>query len=329
MGNSFNVNTIKGGNSRVDGKNYLLEQTINESATRGTGEVKLASRSRYEVLVVDKPNLQHSNQATTGSRRNVTGTKTLRRTTPSVTAHKTRKSPKNRASSDADTSGAAGRNNSNISIANKNTTASGTNTDAVRSSNATVAQSNNITKPVVASASSLAKERETMHETLNGLLQGVMGKNGFVAPTDHRSYTAMITKAANSIKNPAQREAFIAKIEEAGKPFRLNFGLSRTVGGKKEALNSKSTASLSTLHQEEYKKIQTEFQSKSNTRATPNVSQGQQNNQGVDGNRGIGVKPTPTPTPAKTPIQTSAPGKVPAPAADANTSIFSNPELIA
>jgi hypothetical protein len=96
-----------------------------------------------------------------------------------------------------------------------------------------------------------------MNESLNGVLQGVVGNNGFVVPTDHRGYTTMINKEAKSIKNPAEREAFIAKIEEAGKPFRFNFGLSRTVGGKKEALNSKVTGSIDTLHQSEYQKIAT------------------------------------------------------------------------
>ena len=117
-------------------------------------------------------------------------------------------------------------------------------------------------KPIAASASSIAKEREVMNETLNALLQAVLGKNGFVAPTDHRGYSAMIAKAVKQIKNPAQLEAFKAKIEEAGKPFKLNFGLSRSVEGKTEALNARSTGSLDAEHIDEYKKIVTEFQSK-------------------------------------------------------------------
>ena len=185
--------------------------------------------------------------------------------------------------------------------------------------------------PIAPSASSIAKERAAMTNSLNTVLREVIGKEGFVAPTDHRGYTTMIAKAMKKIKNPTQLEVFKTKIEEAGKPFRLNFGATRAVKGKQEALNSKATGSLSTLHQGEYKKIEAEFRSKSNT---PLQTTGDQPVNGKAGTRVAPAQiqtaaPLPTLKPANTPVQTTTPQRVPVAATDASTSIYPNPELIA
>jgi hypothetical protein len=164
-------------------------------------------------------------------------------------------------------------------------------------------------KPIAAAASSIAKERAVMYETLNALLQSVLGKNGFVAPADHRGYSAMIAKAMKKIKNPAQLEAFKMKVEEAGKPFRFNFGVCREVGGKKEALNARQTSALDADHAAEYKRAANEFQTQS---TTPN-----QNKRTADVQNQVPV------TPAA--VQQAAPGDPTSTTPSANPAVDAKP----
>jgi hypothetical protein len=337
---AFAPTGLRGGNS------YLLESVPVES--KGSSPVqtrnRVANGTRYEALMADSTQQTARHDVVSKSRKssnriNATRVKTSNpiRKSSKVRTIASRNSNTVVAQQNRSSSNTVNGNNSSISnkttqvAQNPSTTGSSqTNTNPNTSSN-TNANAN----PIAPSASSIAKERSAMNSSLNTALQEVMGKEGFVAPTDHRGYTAMIAKAMKKIKNPAQLEAFKTKIEDAGKPFRLNFGISRTVNGKQEALNSKVTGSMSILHQGEYKNIEAEFRSKSSVRSQTTGSQSQQGNQPVNGTPGTTVTPTqkpiptPTPTPAKTPVQTTTPVTVPATATDANTSIFPNPELIA
>jgi hypothetical protein len=125
-----------------------------------------------------------------------------------------------------------------------------------------------INKPIASAASTMAKERTKMLETVDKLLTAVLGKD-FVKPADHRGYTALVAKAVKKITNPKQLEEFKTKIEEAGKPFRLNFGLSRTTGGKKVALNSNVQGTFNPLYQAEQQRFAAQFQNRTAVASTP------------------------------------------------------------
>jgi hypothetical protein len=339
---AFAPNSMRGGNT------FLLESVPVESKSSSPVQTRnrVANGTRYEALMADSTQQPARRDVVSKSRKsnnriNATRVKT---TNPIRKSNKVRTvasrnsntvvAQQNRSSSNTVNGSNSSNSTKTTQVAQNPSTegSSQTNTNPNASTNTSANA-----KPIAPSASSIAKERSAMNASLNNALQEVMGKEGFVAPTDHRGYTAMIAKAIKKIKNPAQLEAFKTKIEEAGKPFRLNFGLSRTVAGKQEALNSKSTAAMSSLHQEEYKKIQTEFQSKPTTPTKTTGNQVQQGNQGVTGstvtnaspNPILTPTPTPTPTPAKTPVQNTTPQKSPAAATDANTSIYSNQVLIA
>jgi hypothetical protein len=341
---AFAPNSMRGGNT------FLLESVPVESKDSSPVQTRnrVGNGTRYEALMADSPQQPARRDVVSKSRKssnrvNATRVKTSNpiRKSNKVRTIASRNSntvvaQQNRSSSNTVNGNNSGNPTKTTKVAQNPTTAgsSQTNTNPITSTN-----TNADAKPIAPSASSIAKERAAMNTSLNTALQEVMGKDGFVAPTDHRGYTAMIAKATKKIKNPAQLEAFKAKIEDAGKLFRLNFGLSRTVAGKQEALNSKSSASMSSLHQEEYKKIATEFNSKSTTPTKTTASKVQRGNPGVTGNTVTNANqkpiptltptPTPTPTPAKNPVQNTTPQKLPATATDANTSIFPNPELIA
>jgi hypothetical protein len=82
----------------------------------------------------------------------------------------------------------------------------------------------------------VAQLQKQMEDGVNTLLQQVLG-SGFTPPKNHAERVLMVDKALKQITDPQQREAFIAKLEELGKPFGINFGLSRTTGGAKVPLN--------------------------------------------------------------------------------------------
>ncbi len=331
MSKPFDVTTANLTGSKVAGANYLLEQTMRESASLGSGASRLTAGSSYEALVLDSPKPHQTTRPANRNHKNAAGTKRVRHGKPSSAPHQTHKTHKNRPNSNSGVSSAAGQNRPNNPITTQNPAASASKPNVVANPATTLpVQSNDSAQPVAASASSIAKERAKMNETLNGVLQGVVGKNGFVAPTDHRGYTTMINKAAKSIKNPAERDAFIAKIEEAGKPFRLNFGLSRTVGGKKEALNSKAVGTFDALHQGEYQKIAAEYKSKpvatgGSGQTSPSSTPGAVNPPATSE-----VKPIPSSPPTQTPGSTAKP--IPAPAVPVSAPVpatFENQTLIA
>lgn len=332
---AFAPNSGRGGNT------FLLESMPVESRSNSSGQIKnsISSGVRHEALVaVDngQPTRRGmvSKSRKTGTTANVSRSKRSHTDRNSATVHGKPLRKQN--------SAVAQQNRVGSNTVSRNTRNSVKSTDVAQNPTTKVSpQTNTNANPIAPSASSIAKERSAMNTSLNTTLQEVMGKEGFVAPTDHRGYTAMIAKAMKKIKNPAQLETFKTKIEEAGKPFRLNFGVSRTVNGKQEALNCKATGSMSTLHQGEYKKIEAEFRSKSNTPNKTTGTPNKQNNQPVNGTQGTNVTPaqtpvptpTPTPTPARTPattpVQTTSPQQVPVNRTGTNNSIFPNPELIA
>lgn len=117
------------------------------------------------------------------------------------------------------------------------------------------------TTPIAAAASAVAKSRETMLKNVDDQLDSVFGKGNYTKPTDHRGYVALVAQAAKKLGTSKAGEEFKSKIELAGQPFRLNFGLSRTAGGKQVALNSNVPGSFSPLHQAEQKKFAAEFKS--------------------------------------------------------------------
>lgn len=115
--------------------------------------------------------------------------------------------------------------------------------------------------PIAASASTIAKARETMLKTVDDQLDSVLGKGKYTKPTDHRGYVALVAQAAKKLGTSKAGEEFKSKIELAGQPFRLNFGLSRTTGGKQVALNSNVAGPFGPLYQAEQKKFAAEFKS--------------------------------------------------------------------
>lgn len=118
---------------------------------------------------------------------------------------------------------------------------------------------------IAAPASAIAKERKAMLETVDGLLDTALGKGQYTKPTDHRGYVALIAKASRKLGKSKAGDEFKSKIELAGQPFRLNFGLSRTEGGKRVALNSNVGGALGPLYQAEQNKFATEFKSTTST----------------------------------------------------------------
>jgi hypothetical protein len=337
---AFTPNSMRGGNT------FLLESVPVESKnsspvqTRNRG----ANGTRYEALMADSTQQPARRDVVSKSRKSNNRSNATR----VKTSNPIQKSNKVRtvASRNSNTV-VAQQNRSSSNTVNGNNSSNSTKTTQVAQNPSTAGSSQTNTnpntstntnadaKPIAPSASSIAKERSAMNTSLNTALQEVMGKEGFVAATDHRGYTAMIAKAIKKIKNPAQLEAFKTKIEDAGKTLKLNFGVCRTVNGKQEALNSKTTGPMSILHQGEYKKIEAEFRSKPNTPNKTTVTPGEQNNQPANGPQRTNVTPaqtpvpTPTPTPARTPAQTTSPQQLPVNQTDTNNSIFPNPELIA
>lgn len=326
--------SMRGGSG---GNTHLLDSVPVESRNTSPGQIKSQTSSgvssKLPVLdVTQQPS--HRGAVSKNGKANSTVTvgpvkrNSTHRSPHTVRGTSTRKS----------TAVSAKQNRAGANVVNNHISNATRSTDVALNPSTTVSPKPNASaNPIAPSASSIAKERSAMTNSLNTVLREVMGKEGFVAPTDHRGYTTMIAKAMKKIKNPAQLEVFKTKIEEAGKPFRLNFGATRAVKGKQEALNSKATGSLSTLHQGEYKKIEAEFRSKSNTPIQTPGNQSQQGNQKVNGKAGSTVAPasiqTPapglTPNPAKPPVQTTTPHRVPVAATDANNSIYPNPELVA
>jgi hypothetical protein len=318
---AFAPNSMRGGNT------YLLESVPVESRGNSSGQIKnrISGGAQNEALVADAPRQPARRGLISKSRK----------TSNTVNPTRVKRSSTDRSSNtvrrDADSKSNAvvkQQNQVNSNAVNRNTSSSAKSTGVAQNPSTTVSpQANTNANPIAPSASSIAKERSAMNARLNTALQEVLGKEGFVAPTDHRGYTTMIAKAMKKIKDPAQLEAFKAKIEEAGKPFRLNFGVTRSVGGKQEALNSNATGSMSTYHQDEYKKIAAELRTESKKPTQTNGNQGLP----VDGTPNNAVTPTPTPTTAsdETPIQGTTPQQVPVTETDANPSILPNPELVA
>jgi hypothetical protein len=326
---------VRGGNSyllesvQVESKNNSLRQAKSRAADGKQYEALAVATTRQTsrrptVLSTRKPskttNSNFVNQGSSAIRKDGTSGNSSRNSVPVVEQQKTTGS----------------------NAANSDVSSTGTGTDLAQNTSNTVSpQVNQNAKPVAPTASSIAKERSVMNSTLNNLLQSILGKEGFVPPTDHRGYTAMIAKAIRKIKDPAQLEAFKSKVEEAGKPFRLNFGISRTVGEKKEALNSKETVALSSLHQGEYQKIAAELNSKTTGtgKMTPNGT-GQSTgsvNQVPTAAPTVSPAPTQTPTPAtaqpETPSEYQKTSSSSSPESTegevSNPSLYDNPELIA
>jgi hypothetical protein len=140
-------------------------------------------------------------------------------------------------------------------VANK-TTSSSQSTNQTTVANANVQKTDGKLAP---SASELAKERSAMLNTVDKLVESALGKGKYTKPTDHRGYTALVSKALKSMKSVAEQTAFKNSIEAAGKPFGLNFGLSNKVNGKQVALNQGTVAKLDANHRAEYSKFAQEF----------------------------------------------------------------------
>jgi hypothetical protein len=105
----------------------------------------------------------------------------------------------------------------------------------------------------------VAQAKQAMLKQLDAQLDKVLGPGKYTKPKNHREYTQTVVKAYQKLKSPEQRNEFLARIEAAGKPFRLNFGLSRVVNGKKVSLNSNVAGPLPQAFAAERRKFEAEF----------------------------------------------------------------------
>jgi hypothetical protein len=127
---------------------------------------------------------------------------------------------------------------------------------------------------IAPSAAEIAKDRSTMLSTVDKALDSTLGAGKYTKPTDHRGYTALVQKAMKSLKTPEEKTAFRDSIELAGKPFRLNFGLTKQVNGKPVALNANVTGTMAQGYQAERGKFYQEFLGKTNTSGRAQTSTG-------------------------------------------------------
>jgi hypothetical protein len=158
--------------------------------------------------------------------------------------------------------------------------------------NASTGTGNGNNNAIAPSAADIAKDRSTMLSSVDKLLDGALGAGKYSKPTDHRGYTTLVNKAMKTLRTPAEKTAFQCGIEAAGKPFRLNFGLSKQVNGKAVALNADNVGTMAQGYQAERGKFYQEFMGKTNAKGVatknntrPVSNQTQNNNHSVASNR--------------------------------------------